>query len=438
MKTQEKSDSIAISGSDFEKFGCPHCGGIFGTVRISGHGSALWDCSCGNGCVILSDGITQSSISLGNSPPLKLQEHPRKDKPIDREQLILERKNSIKEEELADLKQWLRLGYGKDVVIKEVGSHTSKSRKLPILATAVDGGVRSSNVEVNWFGQNYYSYFLGLAFEKSINAMLLHPISSVFGEYPLSGHVNTKIAPPLVNFQLDYLTQKPLSGFGAECPDGFVSAQVIRYLALVSELDVDEIMSVCLGQNRHGGIDANRIDLMKIVEAVGLSAEECSSSYDFLAKVNHDGIFREIKIDRFNRAFGKSAVKVSLKSGRILPQMPSGSGERMIVCVDPVSTAIGMRLVDWVDNKPEKCLEQVPAHLLEYRSKRPEEIARLEECGYPAHNCYATVSAGTAKHNSTTEFTFHVPNVLDAAMLTLFLTKVLDPIVKDYVEGSKE
>ena len=91
----EIPDKIVISAKEAEEFGCPYCGGIFGTSPMSGGGSQLWNCSdCGNTSIFLADGMQKSTIGIGGYYP-ELQPHPRRGQPVDREKLIRERRENI-------------------------------------------------------------------------------------------------------------------------------------------------------------------------------------------------------------------------------------------------------------------------------------------------------------------------------------------------------
>lgn len=78
------NDAIAVSWSDFQKFGCVHCGCDYCyNGPVSGGGSSPVTCGeCENGFVILADGLSQSRIGFGildgSTLYPELQEHPRK------------------------------------------------------------------------------------------------------------------------------------------------------------------------------------------------------------------------------------------------------------------------------------------------------------------------------------------------------------------------
>ena len=68
---------IAITIASLNQFGCPHCGYRSGTTPMSFGATALWQCGeCGKSCHALADGITKSSIRVGDIYP-ELERHPR-------------------------------------------------------------------------------------------------------------------------------------------------------------------------------------------------------------------------------------------------------------------------------------------------------------------------------------------------------------------------
>lgn len=76
---------IAISSSDFQKFGCPYCGGAHeaGTVLWAKETYSLWHCgneNCRHSCVVLSDGVKGAQVPINQEIlDLELQPHPRRD-----------------------------------------------------------------------------------------------------------------------------------------------------------------------------------------------------------------------------------------------------------------------------------------------------------------------------------------------------------------------
>jgi len=326
------------------------------------------------------------------------------------------------EEEFTDLQRWLLLGHGKPVRISKVGEHTSKSRDLPIVAT--DG---SKNVRVTWFGYNYYSYFLGVELKRLIPATLLYPISSIFGRYALSGHVNTEIAPPITNFQKVYHNCTPIQIFGGECGDGFSSALIIRYLEEVSKLDTKAILDVCLRKTRYGSIDdldGNGIEFGKLAQILDLLACKEITYFDFDVKNAPVEIFERLNVDWFdsNLVGGKSSVHVTMQKNIFLPPLPLPAE----IFVDLKDTELNCHIPQEGQERPTEnrwnnyLIFKIPARLLHYQKNRTSG-----EPKYPIHPVYEKVNIGTR------DFTFHVPNVLDCALTAFFFIKVLAPIMKE-------
>lgn len=429
VESEVPSGVIAVSSRDAQQFGCPYCGGIYGTSPISGGGSQLWQCSdCGKTSINLADGVNKSTIGVDEAYP-ELQHHPRCDKPIDREKLIRERESSVKSEGFIDLKNWLLLGHGHPARITEVGSHSSKSRGLPIV-----GSESPSSVRVNWFGYNYHFYFLGIELKQPVPATLMYPISSIFGGYALSGHVNTEVAPPLTNFQKAYHNCTPVGVFGGDCGgSGFMAAAVIRYLEEISKLDIEKILDVCLRKTSYGStdvIDGNGIEFADLAKLLGLEYAKFAY-YDFDVQNLPDDVFDRVNVDWFDSDLGadSSSIHVTMKKGVYLPPLTLPAE----IYVDLKDTLLDRHIPQDTQERPVKnsysdhLLLKVPAHLLHYQKDRtPEERQRLRESvKYPTHGVYESVNLGTR------EFTFNVPNVLDCALTAFFFVKVLAPMIRE-------
>ena len=72
---------IAVSATEFEEAGCPHCGYRSGYSPIWTGGAVAWTCGeCGETCCVLADGINKSPIGFGEIYP-ELQPHPRRGTP---------------------------------------------------------------------------------------------------------------------------------------------------------------------------------------------------------------------------------------------------------------------------------------------------------------------------------------------------------------------
>lgn len=71
---------IAVSVTELNQFGCPHCGYRSGSTPLSFGGAASWRCGsneCGKTSCILAEGLTKSPIGFGDFYPA-LQDHPRR------------------------------------------------------------------------------------------------------------------------------------------------------------------------------------------------------------------------------------------------------------------------------------------------------------------------------------------------------------------------
>lgn len=425
MKTKEIT-IIAVSLKDFQLYGCPACGGIFGYSNFSGGGAAVWNCECGIITVLLHEGIIKPVIKINNIQP-ELQEHPRKGIPIDREKLIKERENSIKTNEFDRLTKWIRLGYGENVNPVEVGSHTSKSQHLPIIGTSKIG---KSNVKVTWFGQNYHSHFLGVKLTEPIYATLMYPIIGLFGRTACSSHVNEKSAPAITNFMKHYHNQEKLQAFGMEFGDGFFASLAVRYLHEISKLDTEKIMDICLRKTNYGKvdlIDGNAIDFLKMINAVGFAAER--ATYDYDLKLDEESIFSKVQVDQFDTELNDSSVHFTLKPGILLPALPMPE-----LYIKPSDTILGKHLPQQVKKKswsddlaplPDTVFKAIPASVLEHiEGEDLSTRKKIFHPVYPLHRVYAY------EDFQGREFILNVPNPLDAALTAVFLTKVVDPIVR--------
>ncbi len=421
---------LAVPASEFDQFGCPGCGGIYGTSPISGGGTAQFNCSdCGRMTLVVADDLDRSAIGIssGDADPVYpvVVAHPRRGRPINREQLMRERQSRIMDGATSALYQWLRLGFGREVEFNRVSEHTSKSQRLPILASSDP----TDNVEVTWFGYNYHSHFLGLTLRRPLPATLMYPISSVFGHYALSGHVNTTVAPP-VDFLTAYYGKKELDRFGTDTGDGFSAALVIRYLRELSRLDIDRIMDVCFGNTRYGArdeVDANAIDKKLLFQALGLRVDK-TPYQPSVAEIDQD-VFDGIMVSLYEGPVNsRSAVRLWLAEGTYLPPMPLPRNTLYVNVDDtlinvaggdddgPLRSHFGHRGPSLV---PVSLLNIVPSEL--YRQHREE----LDRSTVPVSDVYHCTSTPTR------EFVFGVANVLDAALTAFFLTKVVAPAIQE-------
>lgn len=417
MQTQlvDKPTILAVLASEVAKFGCPHCGGIFGSSPMSGGGSQVWQCAdCGKTSIYVADGLERSTIGFGDHYP-DVAVHPRQGRPVDREKLVADRKSQIELEAFVDLQRWLLLGHGQPARLEKVGSHSSKSRGLPIIAS--EG---SSSVRATWFSYNYYFYFMGVELMKPIPATLLYPISDMFGGYALSGHVNTEVAPPITNFQKLYHNCTPIQKFGGDCGGyGLQAALALRYLEEVSKLDIEGILDVCLRKSQYGKtdvIDGNGIEFDELVKLLGI---EGGRLYDKQVTNAPSDIFEKIALDWFGtQSGGKSAVQVTMREGVLLPVLPLPAE----ISLDPKDTVLN-------GVTPEQ-IKRVPIQWLEYTRDQTEERRMfLGTVKYEHHQLYHKANPGTR------DFVFHTPNVLDSALTVFFLMNVLAPVLRTLQES---
>lgn len=344
-----------------------------------------------------------------------------------------------------DLARWLQLGYGFDLKPKLVASHTSKSVELPV-AKYSD---QMLNVEVTWFANNFYFYFLGIALRRPIPAALMYPISTVFGDYPLSGNTNTKVAPP-VDFLSSYYKRADLKRFGTDCGgSGLIAAMVIRYLSELSKLDTGKIMDIAFYKTRYGDKPVphgNHIETGELLAALGLKVNK--DHYNPGITNLPKGILEEVVVDIFERiAQGESATRVKLAErnpmqptrmklaeGIFLPPTPVPFGG---LCVGLEETALDGLVSDELQERPYK--NEYSKHLVSYLpvqllgsdiSQDHQAMVRewSEGCPYDLNYAYSKLP------KPTREFVFSTPNVLDAALTAFFVVKVMAPIMQELLQ----
>lgn len=72
---------IAVSSSEMQAYGCPHCGYRSGHSAMSGGGASSWTCGeCGKFAIILADGLNKSPLGFGIGKSFlypKVRKHPR-------------------------------------------------------------------------------------------------------------------------------------------------------------------------------------------------------------------------------------------------------------------------------------------------------------------------------------------------------------------------
>lgn len=414
----EASEALAISNSDFRNFGCWNCGSSLGHSRASGNYTILWQCSnCQNVNVIVDDGHDESGI-LFSSTPLRVSAHPRVGQYINPEEQARERAERIMQQAFNDLQKWIHLGLGDYVHVDTVSTHTSKSTELPIVA-----GATNASVDVTWFGNNWYSYFLGVHMPtRALPATLLYPISNLFGKYPLSGHVNTTLAPPVTDFYYQSITGRTLRDFGFTCGYGLVASQALRFLKELSRVDTEGIMLLCGDQigpplNIH---DFDQHQLAKVQDLLGLDIVSGAGKPPHLQNMPTN-VFDRIVVQPYRGILGyKATVTCRMSHEYYLPPL---NLPRASMFVSPDSTALGSFRSGY-RRSASSVVAQVPVELLDYQLE--QNPSWIDDYGLPVSPVYNYVN-----RSRDTDFTFGVPSALDAFMTAFYLSRVVGPILKE-------
>jgi hypothetical protein len=334
-----------------------------------------------------------------------------------------ENAETIADSQLAKFKKWIDFGYGRPSKVETVSYHTSKSRTLPIVAAKK----ADSNVKVVWFGNNFYSHFLGMQFHKPICASFLYPISDYFDELACSGHINSGVAAELPHYVRASSNQEMIKTLGVEC-DGISAALIIRYLHEISKLDHEKILRICY-EGREGRkktfIHGNHVNFKNLFAAVDSGLEE--ESFGAFIKLSEDSIFEKVHIEYFsNISRHGSSVIVTMKAGSLLPSMPFPYDR---IFANPSETILGEYLPETVQQRElpgtydDYVISLVPIESLHYRK---ELTAEPDYNNYSLHNAHCLLNKGFKT------LIFDTPNLLDAVMTAIFLTKAVDPIAKLY------
>lgn len=75
-------ETIAVTITDLQNWGCPNCGYLYGSFPLQGNGAGVWICGeCGTNSIVLTEGLTVSPIgvlsAIGQTVYPQLAEHPR-------------------------------------------------------------------------------------------------------------------------------------------------------------------------------------------------------------------------------------------------------------------------------------------------------------------------------------------------------------------------
>ena len=318
-------------------------------------------------------------------------------------------------DDLARLTRDLRLGFGTDVAVSIIDSHSSKSQRLPIVAAARDDW----NTSVAWYAFNYHNHYAAFRFKRAVPATLLWPISGTFGKKHDSGHESGCPLPDITSFTRDYWIRRPLEGFGCFA-GGWHTATTLRYLEAISEIDQVALFDVVMDATRYGKvdtIDGNAIDFKALSRAVGIPALD---TYDKDVVVPPNKIIQALKVDWFGveTDVRPCAVEVVTMPGILMPS-PSGTGE---IFVEPRDTRLGDVLGDerqlrWSEEtkyKDPRWLNFAPVSMFRYFSREQDDYcarkARFDSTPWRVSHAY------NVTHLDATRFRFTVPNPLDAVL----------------------
>lgn len=421
----KKAKSIAVSEEQFQDFGCPQCGGTQGFYPKPGvNGSKIWYCAnCQSLTAVLSKDVLVSSIPIGNYFP-KLQAHPRAGKPADKKVTFFEDPAKY---EFDRFKILLSLGFNDLITPEIVKYHNSKHVELPIVSAMVP----RHPVKVAWFGQDFYSHYLGLQFSKKLSTSLMYPISATMGEPPFSSHINMSIAKPIPNFLRAYSNQETVRSLGMECGSGITASLIIMFMMEISKLNSDEILGICLndeGCDRKAVIDSNYVDFGKLASVAKLKGKEIS--YDFILDLPEESIFESIIIDMYDLQIGGSSVIVKLKEGKLIPELPFPNKR---IYVNPQDTILSKYLSEYDQPKEmpdiydNYLISRIPVYLLKYREENYQRLKKYDRDIWFAHYCV---------NQDCREFILNTDNILDAVMTAIFMSKAVDPISQVYFMNS--
>lgn len=323
--------------------------------------------------------------------------------------------SDVGDREYGELVDDLRLGFGNEVDVRMVATHSSKSHRLPIVAAEREGW----NTSVAWYANNFHNHYTAFRFKRAIAATWLFPICGVFGRKHMSGHEADCPLPDLTNFQKDYWNRRPLEGFACFA-GGWHLATTLRYLEAVSKLNERNLYDLVMDKTNYGPmdtIDGNAFDFVQLCALVGIPAV---GSYDKDVQVPPNKIVKSMRLDWYGveTDIRPTCVEVEPMPGVLLPA-PTGCGD---VFVEPLDTHLGERLDDsvqlrWSEEtkyKDPRMLGFVPTKMFRYFSRAQEDYrarkAKLDATPWRACGAYNATTLDTKL------FRFEIPNQLDAAL----------------------
>lgn len=327
--------------------------------------------------------------------------------------------DEVGDREYGELVDAIHMGFDEAVDVRTIDTHTSKSRRLPIVAAERDGW----NTSVAWYAYNFHNYFTAYQFRKPLPTTLLYPIMTLFGSRHMSGHEAGCPHPDITNFIKDYWNRRPCVSFACFA-GGWHMATTLRYLEAASKIDTKALFDAVMDKTKYGARDSihgNWIEFEEMCKAVGIPG---LGTYDRDVKVPTNRVIKSIRVDWFgiDTKITPCCVEVETMPGMLLP---AATGYRACY-VDPKDTRLASYLDDTVQlrwtpdtkyNDP-RMLTFIPTWMFTYHSLEPEEYRAFwsRVNGTP----YLTCGSYGAASLETRLFRFEVPNPLDAALLVLW------------------
>jgi hypothetical protein len=293
-------------------------------------------------------------------------------------------------------------------------THSSKSIGLPIVGACQMRNPQ--NVSVNNLSNNFHFYFLSLKLKQAIPAPFLWPISGLFGDVALSGHVTDRNF--VTNFEKDYHNVKRLDKLSMSFGHPLQGAVVIRYLNEVSKLPVDEILNALLYKGRYGL--SNRIgfgnvdDEAALIRLCGIEPGKGYREHD-VENLNED-VFEKMNIDIYDIQNGRSSLHFTTKD--FLPPLTCPTRDLLIKASQELQDAG----VGESDSEYNTKVPSIPVRVLKSRHAREAQQER-----YPhrkkLNSAYYRVPLDTR------EFTINAPNAFDVTMTAFMLNNCLPQVL---------
>lgn len=335
------------------------------------------------------------------------------------------------------LAQDIKHGYGTEVHVRIIDTHSSKSQRLPIV-TAEHG---DWNTSVAWYAYNYHNYYAAFRFRRSLPMTLLYPISGLFGPKHMSGHESGCPLPDVTNFQKAYWNRDRYEGFACFAGSWHM-ATTLRYLEAVSKIDVQRALGAVLDESHYGAMDNIHGNWAKWDELSAALDLGNLGTYEREVAVPANRVVKAIRLDWFGVAtgVGPCCVEIEAMPGALLPASTATGS----MFVDPRCTSLANYLGEdvqpmWSEDTKyvDRLLTFMPVDLFKYRVPSVEDYREKQE--HFAHTPYRVCGAYNVASLTTRLFRFAVPNVLDAALLAKWWLVAGIPCAEEALaEQSKE